>query len=226
MSRSIAIKSPQPRPWLTLFETTVLLLITMLGYTSQVQAAGVLSVEIVAGYNLVVDSNVLSPSTYAPSGATVMGRFCNTGDTSLTNVFGYIGDNGAGTPGTYPGRDSSQPAFIAQYPHLANTGFYSFTHVGGTIGTADATRFIGSLAAGECKVQYWHFTYPRRSNPNNTGPDPVWGATNIKTDDLSLEFDIWGTSAEGSTSSATHTMTMRNEISAMANKIKPNPNGQ
>lgn len=195
-------------------------------YTSQVYAAGVLTVEIVAGYNLVVDSNVLSPSTYAPSVATVMGRFCNTGDATLTNVFGYIGDNGASTPGSYPTRDSSQPAFIAQYPHLANTGLYSFTHVGGTIGTADATRFMGSLAAGECKVQYWHFTYPRRSNPNNTGPNPVWGQTNNKTDDLSLEFDIWGTSTEGSNNSATHTMTMRNEISAMANKIKPNPNGQ
>jgi hypothetical protein len=58
----------------------------------RVRAAGVLSVEIVSGYNLVVDSNVESPSTYAPSVATVAGKFCNTGDTELTDVQGYIGD--------------------------------------------------------------------------------------------------------------------------------------
>ncbi|MCB0028992.1 MAG: hypothetical protein KDE28_13855, partial [Anaerolineales bacterium] len=71
-------------------------------------AAGVLTVEIVAGYNLVVDSNVESPSTYAPSVATVMGTFCNTGDTALTGVQGFIGNFAGGTPGVYPTRDSSQ----------------------------------------------------------------------------------------------------------------------
>lgn len=53
-------------------------------------AAGVITVDIVAGYNLVVDSNVMSPSTYAPSAATVMGRFCNTGDATLNNVLGIL----------------------------------------------------------------------------------------------------------------------------------------
>ena len=41
-------------------------------------SSGGLKVEIVAGYNLVVDSNVQSPSTYGPSVATVIGKFCNT----------------------------------------------------------------------------------------------------------------------------------------------------
>lgn len=103
--------------------------------------------------------------------------------------------------------------------------------MGGQLGTADASRFLGNLAPGECKVQYWHMSYPRRSNGStsndNSGPDPIWGDTNIKTDDLWLEFNVWGRDAAGvSTGSATWRMTMRNEISAMANKIKPNPNGQ
>lgn len=195
-------------------------------------AAGVITVDIVAGYNLVVDSNVMSPSTYAPSAATVMGRFCNTGDATLNNVFGYIGNFGANTPGIYQSRGPGDAGFNTTYPHLAGRpGRYSFSHVGGQLGTADASRFLGNLAPGECKVQYWHVTYPRRSNGSasndNNGPDPIWGDTNVKTDDLWLEFNIWGRDAAGvSTGSSTWRMTMRNEISAMANKIKPNPNGQ
>lgn len=194
-------------------------------------AAGI-SVEIRAGYNLVVDSNVLSPSTYAPSVATVMGRFCNTTGSTQTNVFAYIGNFGANTPGIYASRGPGDPGFNAAYPLLAaRPGRYSFTHVGGQLGTSDASRFLGNLAPGECKVQYWHITYPRRSNGttsnDNAGPDPVWGATNVKTDDLWLQFDMWAKDQSGaSTGNASWTMTMRNEISAMANKIKPNPNGQ
>ena len=54
-----------------------------------------------AGYNLVVDSNVTSPSTYAPSVATVGGCFCNKGDATLTNVQAFIGNLylGSGAPG-------------------------------------------------------------------------------------------------------------------------------
>lgn len=204
--------------------------VLLLTQARPVHAAGNLQVSIVAGYNLVVDSNVESPSTYAPSVATVMGRFCNTGDAPLTNVQGFIGNytgSGAvgGTPGVYPVRDSSQAPFIAQHPHLSNTGNYAFTHVGGRIGTADASRYIGTLAAGQCRVQYWHMTYPRRANPNNSGV-AIWGQTNVDSDDLWLDFDVWGSSAEGSANDKTWTMTMRNEISAMANKIKPNPDGQ
>ena len=209
---------------------TLLGSLLLLTQARKVEAAGNLQITIVAGYNLVVDSNVLSPSTYAPSVATVMGEFCNTGDAPLTNVEGYIGDYTAagalgGTPGTYPARDSSQPAFATQHPHLASTGNYAFAHVGGRIGTADAARFIGTLNPGECRAQYWHITYPRRGNPSNTGP-AVWGETNVDTDDLWLDFDMWGRSAEGLGNDTTWRMTMRNEISAMANKIKPNPSGQ
>ncbi len=203
----------------------------------EAQAAGVLDVEIVAAYNLVVDSNVLSPSTYAPSVATVLGRVCNTGDASLTGVQIYIGNYDTvtpanSTPGQYPQR--TKAAIMADHPALhaatANGTAYYFEHVGGRIGLNDATRFIGTLAAGQCANQYWHFAYPRRSNlaadNDNLGSVPTWGDSVKPGDDLWLQFDIWADDNAGSTSDdEIWTMTMRNEISAMANKIEPNPNG-
>lgn len=218
------------RPFTHVILLTVLLLgglFSLLAQARPTDAAADLTVEIIAAYNLVVDSNVESPSTYAPSVATVAGRFCNVGDTPLTNAQGYIG-NGT-TPGTYPARNSTDASFMAEHPHLANTGSYAFTHVGGQLGVGDASRFIGVIPPGECRLQYWHFTYPRRANPNNSGT-AVWGQTNVPQDDLWLNFIIWGTAngetGPGANNSATKRMTMRNEISAMANKIRPNPDGE
>ena len=91
---------------------------------------------------------------------------------------------------------------------------------------------MGSLDAGECAYQYWHFTYPACESGEEPpcSADPVWGATNNPNDDLWLNFDIWGSSTGSGTTSdfESHTATMRNEISAMANKIEPNgnPGGQ
>lgn len=208
------------------------LIFTLSGFQST-HAAGNLTVEIIASPNLVVDSNVASPSTYAPSVATVVGRFCNTsGSSTIQDVYGHIGDGT--TPGTYPSVDSA--SFAATHP-LYNTGSYAFTHVGGRIGTADASRYVGDLAPGECKAQYWHFTYPRCENtgsgvaavpqePPCGANDPVWGDSVKPEDDLALSFSIWGENIAGDeTASAAWTMTMRNEISAMANKIEPNPSG-
>jgi uncharacterized repeat protein (TIGR01451 family) len=205
----------------------------------QVDAAGTLTIEIIAAYNLVVDSNVLAPSTYAPSVATVGGKVCNTSSTdTVTGVQLYIGNYNGGTgstPGIYPARNSAtDPAFAdpLQYAYLAGTGLYSFTHVGGRMGLADATRYVGALLPGQCQVQYWHFTYPRRSNgagptyTPNAGDQPTWGQTRLTSDDLALGFDIWSTAGGGVSPAYQHqTMTVRNEISAMANKIQPNPNG-
>jgi hypothetical protein len=196
------------------------------------RADGILSVEILSSYNLVVDSNVESPSTYAPSVATVAGKFCNTGDTPLTDVQGYIGNFTASQPGQYPILDS---ATLPNTHPLYNTGDYSLSHMGGTLGAADAQRYVGDLAVGECKVQYWHFTYPQCENvgglPDTPPCDvgPVWGATNDPDDDLSLYFDVWARGYDAGvleTASDSWTVTMRNEISALANKIKPNPDGQ
>ncbi|MBN1977867.1 MAG: hypothetical protein JW918_10730 [Anaerolineae bacterium] len=206
------------------------------------RAAGTLTVEIISAYNLVVDSNVGSTSTYAPSVATVAGRFCNTGDDDLTNVQGYIGnyvDGSNDTPGVYPAR-TVNAAFTTEHPALDNaTGSaYSFTHVGGRLGAADATRFIGTLAPDECVMQYWHFTYPQCElnadgsvdlPPCDGANSPVWGESIKPGDDLWLDFDIWGSAYDGTITQIadeTRTMTMRNEISAMANKIEPNPDGR
>jgi protocatechuate 3,4-dioxygenase beta subunit len=185
-----------------------------------------LKVEIQAAYNLVVDSNVSSPSTYAPRVATVAGRFCNTSGEPMTNVYGYIGNHATQTAGEYP----------ATTDWVIDPGrAYAFTHIGGAVGTADATRYIGDLAPGECKVQYWSFTYPACAHDASGNPveppcttTPTWGSSIKPDDELSMRFDMWAT-ADGSggpfADNASWTMTTRNEISAMANKIMPNPDG-
>lgn len=179
--------------------------------------AGSLSIQLNAPYNLIVDSNVCSPSTYAPQVATIGAGFCNYGDAPLTDVVGSIGDFTGHTPGVYPVRNSVSDAALAS-TCLGNTGTYSLSHLGDLV---DATRYIGTLDVGECSWQYWSFTYPRRSNPDTCG-NPVWCATNDPNDDLWLKFDVWGTSAEGSAANDDWTVTMRNQISAVANKIFPN----
>jgi hypothetical protein len=153
-----------------------------------------------------------------------MGRFCNTGTQSITGVQAFIGDYANRTPGIYPSRDSS--TFGAEHPALLDSGLYSFTHVGGRRGTADATRFVGTIPAGECRVQYWTVKYPQCENSEDPpcSEDPVWGDSVKPDDDLWLTFDIWATAEGGYDAYETWTMTMRNEISAMANKIEPNGN--
>ena len=99
-------------------------------------------------------------------------------------------------------------------------------------GLTDASRYIGELAAGECAVQYWHFSYPQCSESDRTPPCsdlPLWGDSVNPDDDLSLNFDIWGEAKAGGSDiddNQNWSMTLRNEISASANKIEPNPNGR
>lgn len=183
-------------------------------------AAGQLTIRLNAPYNVIVDSNVCSPSSYAPQVATIGAGFCNIGDAPLTDVVGYIGNFSTGTPGSYPVRDSAAAAndIALSSSCLANTGTYSLTHLGDLV---DATRYIGTLDVGECSWQYWSFTYPRRSNPDTCG-SPVWCASSNPNDDLWLKFDTWATSAQGVAANDDHTVTMRNQISASANKIFPN----
>jgi hypothetical protein len=184
-------------------------------------AASDLEVTIYASPNLVVDSNVLSPSSKQPEVATVVGRFCNTGGVELSNVTAYIGDYNEttpadSTPGRYPSK--TDPGIFS--------GTYSFTHLGGL---DDAKRFIGDIPAGECRYQYWSFTYPKTA-VSGGNVVPAWGTSVKPDDDLSLNFEVWASEGSALCSStsdacfASHTMTMRNEISAMANKIEPNGN--
>lgn len=199
---------------------TLLVLVLVIFSKQTAHTAGDLSVEIIAAPNLIVDSNVLSPSTQQPVVATVIGKFCNTSSSNtLQNVTGYIGNFTNGTPGIYP---------VNSNPTIGSTtydGDYSFTHLGGT---ADATRFIGDLAPGECNYQYWSFSYPKTATSGGS-TIPAWGNSVKPDDDLFLTFDIWASGYNTGTASTditnqSHTMTMRNEISAMANKIKPNGN--
>ncbi|MGC8874539.1 MAG: hypothetical protein ACP5SI_08870 [Chloroflexia bacterium] len=110
------------------------------------------------------------------------------GDAPLTNVYGCIG-NGS-TPGTYPTRDSANdPEFQPgqKWDYLHNSGLYAFRHLGPT---SDATRYIGTIPAGECRYQYGSFEYPACENLGGTwqeppcaaGTDPLWGPS-IKPDE-------------------------------------------
>lgn len=179
-------------------------------------AAANLTVEIIAAPNLVVDSNALSASTYAPKVATVIGKFCNEGNTAANDVTAYIGnydDTDPNTPGIYPSRSNIT---IGDTTYV---GTYAFEHLGGT---ADASRYLGDLDAGECQYQYWSFEYPHYAND---GTIATWGTSVKPNDDLALAFDMWVANSSGTLSANdVHTATMRNEISAMANKIKPNGN--
>ncbi len=181
--------------------------------------SGDLRIEIIAAYNLVVDSNVESPSTYAPRSAYLGAKFYNDGTNDLTGVTAYIGDYvaGAGTPGLYP--TNYHPA----YPLRAGptNGAFSLTHEGGSAGLSDATRYIGTIKAGESVTMYWLVSYP---NVDTNGL-AVWGPSIKPDDDLKLYYDVWATATRAGSSivaDATRDVTMRNEISAMANKIFPN----
>jgi hypothetical protein len=200
-------------------------------------APGDMTVTIHAGYNLVVDSNVLAPSTYAPRVATVAGKICNNKGTDMTNVTAYIGtftNTTSFSPGLYPIRYEGVGTFNTEHPQLAaatvsTSSPYSFTHVGGRMGLGDASRFIGTIPANTCVYQYWHFAYPQvdaEHQPGTNSGEPVWGLTRDPNDDLWLNFDIWAVGDNGGASDNKRwKMTMRNEISAMANKIQPNPDG-
>ncbi|MGD9612676.1 MAG: hypothetical protein AB7V22_07210, partial [Kiritimatiellia bacterium] len=176
---------------------------------------GDLRVEIVTAYNLIVDSNAESPSTYAPKSAYIGAKFCNDGADPLTNVWAYIGDLGAGTPGTYPSR--AHAPLVGPLPG----GEFALAHEGGTMGANDATRYIGTIQPGECVTVYWLASYPQLDENG----DAVWGPSIKPDDDLWLEYDVWATAQDGAAhlqADDSRTLTCRNEISAMANKIWPN----
>lgn len=241
----------------------------LLGYTLPTypiqSSTNGLSIEPLVAYNLIVDSNVLSPSSYGPSAATFGAKFCNTSTTdTLTNVSAYIGNYdgdydanlgeatpGDITPGYFPRRTSTAPAydpvaFATAYgsgttnPLVGSTlTDYGATNApfalqlasGTTPPQVDATRYIGTLAPGDCKTEYWVVTYPRKAcssgtvcDVNNATRKDVTGGVK-PDDDLWLPYWFWGTSTLGGSTQTSYrwnVVTMRNEISAMANKIWPN----
>ncbi|MFV9505940.1 MAG: hypothetical protein AB4911_15415 [Oscillochloridaceae bacterium umkhey_bin13] len=91
----------------------------------------------------------------------------------------------------------------------------------------DATRFLPRLEPGQCAMQYWVVSYPRTAISSGT----VFGTAGSRVsvtlsvkpnDDLFLFYDMWATSSNAGTVNVTRKVTMRNEISASANKIWPN----
>jgi len=188
-----------------------------------------ISIEPITAYNLVVDSNVLSPSSYGPSAASLGAKFCNTSGGDLDNVWVYIGDYSTPAspkPGQYPTRNST--TFDPEHLELLNASMtpggstlFSLTHESGSVtSTMDASRFLGTLRAGECRTQYWLVSYPRIAY---VGGSPVSVTGDAKPDDdLWLPYDFWATVNNTSTSWMRQHITMRSEISASANKIWPN----
>lgn len=195
---------------------------------------GGLEIEPITAYNLIVDSNVLAPSSYGPNSATFGARFCNRSGSAMTNVWAYIGDYDAvpasRTPGVYP---IITPATAAANTGNAALGAALYTDYGGTVfslkhesGTTtvanDASRYIGTLNSNQCVTQYWLVTYPRKAWNGTSWIDVTGGVK--PEDDLWLQYDFWATSGSDSSNVSYYNryVTMRNEISAMANKIWPN----
>jgi len=179
-----------------------------------VDGSAQLRIEVISAYNLVVDSNVESPSTYAPRAAYLGATYHNDGTNALTDVWAYVGDYAAGTPGTYPSR--AQAPYNGPLPGDE----FALAHEGGALGAADASRYLGAIEPGGSVTVFWLVSYP---NVDEDGQTVTGG---IKPDDdLWLQYDVWGTALDGATpleESESRTVTMRNEISAMANKIFPN----
>ncbi len=193
----------------------------------------------ITAYNLIVDSNVLAPSSYGPSAATIGAKFCNESNAAMTDVWMYAGDFNSDndevpdeandkTPGLYPQRTSITENPGLNGPTQVDSGdttrMYALKQESGTLNSVvDASRrYVGDLAVGQCLTQYWLISYPRKAYVGGTWVSVTGG---IKPeDDLWLPYYFWATSnVTGSTPSYVwRPLTMRNEISAMANKIWPN----
>ncbi|MEN9975757.1 MAG: hypothetical protein RLZZ282_1763, partial [Verrucomicrobiota bacterium] len=173
---------------------------------------GALRMEVMAAPNLVVDSNVESPSSYSPRAAHFGVKITNTGATPLTDIYVKMGNltntsTGAGTPGTYP------VTTVPAVPAIGYSGTFFFTHEGTA---ADATRYLPSLAAGASTTVYWLVSYPLKDSNEKS----VTAAANVTTDDLRLDYDVWVQATDGVTPRLVYDechATCRNEISAAAN---------
>ncbi len=194
-----------------------ILWVTAAKVSAQLATDGSLRMEVITAYNFVVDSNVESPSTNGPSAAHLGVKIYNDGPTALTNVTVRIGDlidplTSTGTPGIFESRVNPQ----------GYTGTFSLQMPSGT---ADAVRVIPRIEPGQYVSQYFFVTYPQKDDLGNS----VAGAAPVTEDDLWLNYDIWASAQEGAFTrrvDETTKVTMRNEISAMANKIWPNTDGK
>jgi hypothetical protein len=170
---------------------------------------GDLRVQVIASYNLVVDSN----GKQAPSAAYLGAKYHNDGTGTLTNVFAYVGDHTAGTPGIYPQSADLVGSLVGPLG-----GKFALTHEGGSAGAADACRYLGDIGPGETVTVYWLVSYEQR----DINGVLLWGTSVKPFDDLVVNYDVWGTADGLGDATVNRTLTFRNEISAAANKIEPN----
>ncbi len=186
------------------------LTLTGMGFALGATQDGALRMEVITAYNFVVDSNVESPSTNGPSAAHLGVRIYNDGDTPLTDVYVNIGDKAGGGPGVFASRTVDE---VGQY-----SGTFALQMPGGP---TDAVRYIPSIPARSYVAQYFFVTYPLKDGSGNS----VTGSAPVTEDDLWLNYDIWASAGSLNVEQTTK-VTMRNEISAMANKIWPNTDGK
>jgi uncharacterized repeat protein (TIGR01451 family) len=176
---------------------------------------GTLRMEVITAYNFVVDSNIGTPAGKSPSAAHLGVKIYNDGPTALTNVVVNIGNMtspGVGTPGVFDSR--TIPA--EQNVGGLYAGTFQLEMPGGA---PDAVRVIPRIEPGEYVAQYFFVEYPLVDSLNRS----VTGSAPVVEDDLWLNYDIWASANSGALQVDQRTkVTMRNEISAMANKIWPN----
>lgn len=101
-------------------------------------ALAAVRIEPIAAYNLVADSNVESPSTYAPRAVYFAAKFCNDDAMEITNVFACSGDFTDRAPGVSPQR-ALLP--LADFPL---DGKSALTYESSVAGTTAATRSGGT----------------------------------------------------------------------------------
>jgi hypothetical protein len=177
---------------------------------------GALRVEVTATPNFIVDSNTSAALSKTPRSAYITAKVWNDGPTDLNDVIAYIGNFNNGTnstPGTYPKRS-----------HLSLVGplggQFALTHEGGSSGTGDATRYLGTIKAGKSVSIFWLVSYPLF---DTTGA-PVFGAGSDPSDDLWLNYDIWaslGASPSATKADQRSKVTIRSAISSLSSKILP-----
>ncbi len=207
-----------PRPLVRIAASLAVIGGTLVSVASPARAGdAVLVAANTTAPNIVGDSNVEAQPDQGPDAFTISVEFCNTGATSpVDDLIAYVGDGT--TPGAFP--DTVVP------PGGAYEGTFDLDLVMG-LGN-DAIRPIGSLAPGACRSEFWIVSY----DVVDANGDAVWGASNNPDDDLVLGFSYWaegvdrnGTSSVGDdtpvTVSGSAVVTVRNEISANSNKIRP-----
>ena len=128
---------------------TGLLLLAASFAQAQSLTDGPLSMEPITAYNLVVDSNVETPSSNSPSAAHLGVRIRNTGTTALTDIVVNLGHlitpaTRTGTPGVFASRTVTETTY---------SGTFALQMPGGA---TDAVRTFSSLDPGESVVQYFY----------------------------------------------------------------------